>query len=183
MLTEEQIRAIAAKHVAVCSEQVKCALVEDVENAIREALAAHSAGVQEPVAEVESWTNGSYHRNYKLRWLKDVEAGTKLYAQPQPMTQTGAARERPSVVLAYSTKGHNKPCGQTMGANGCGEFVTVYYGNIDAAERSARDHIYSLEKAGHCFNWAIVMRADEEAYRGPAMTFEEIERIEGAKGE
>jgi hypothetical protein len=36
----------------------------------------------EPVAEVESWTNGSYHRNYKLKWLKDVEQGTKLYSEP-----------------------------------------------------------------------------------------------------
>ena len=36
------------------------------------------------VAEVESWTNGSYHRNYKLRWIKDVESGTKLYAAAQP---------------------------------------------------------------------------------------------------
>ena len=55
-------------------------------------LTAHSSGAQgEPVAEVESWTNGSYHRNYKLRWFKDVEIGTKLYAQPQPTTD--AARD------------------------------------------------------------------------------------------
>ena len=49
-LTEEQIRAIAAKHVSPCSDQVRCALVEDVQNAIRAALAAHNAGAQEPVA-------------------------------------------------------------------------------------------------------------------------------------
>jgi hypothetical protein len=42
------------------------------------------ASASEAVAEVESWTNGSYHRNYKLRWLKDVEAGAKLYAAAQP---------------------------------------------------------------------------------------------------
>ena len=34
------------------------------------------------VAEVESRTNGSYHRNYKLHWLRDVEKGTKLYTHP-----------------------------------------------------------------------------------------------------
>ena len=39
---------------------------------------------RDAVAEVESWTNGSYHRNYKLRWIKDVESGTKLYAAAQP---------------------------------------------------------------------------------------------------
>ena len=37
---------------------------------------------QEPVAIVESWANGSYSRNYKLRWLKDAAEGTKLYALP-----------------------------------------------------------------------------------------------------
>ncbi len=37
---------------------------------------------QAPVAEVESWTNGSYSRNYKLRWLKDVAEGERLYALP-----------------------------------------------------------------------------------------------------
>jgi hypothetical protein len=36
----------------------------------------------EPVAEIESWVNGSYHRNYKIKWLKDVEQGTKLYTEP-----------------------------------------------------------------------------------------------------
>lgn len=34
----------------------------------------------EPVAEIESWTNGSYHRNYKLRWFDNgLREGTKLY--------------------------------------------------------------------------------------------------------
>jgi hypothetical protein len=37
---------------------------------------------QEPVALVESWVNGSYSRNYKLRWLRDVNEGAKLYALP-----------------------------------------------------------------------------------------------------
>ena len=34
---------------------------------------------QEPVAIVESWANGSYNRNYKLRWLKDAAEGANLY--------------------------------------------------------------------------------------------------------
>jgi hypothetical protein len=47
-------------------------------------------GMAEPVATVESWTNGSYHRNYKLTWHKDVGAGAKLYTVAQPVEQTRA---------------------------------------------------------------------------------------------
>ena len=36
----------------------------------------------EPVATIQSWTNGSYWRNYKIDWHKDVEAGTRLFAHP-----------------------------------------------------------------------------------------------------
>jgi hypothetical protein len=55
----------------------------DCLNAIVVNSPAPIASSSEAVAEVESWTNGSYHRNYKLRWLKDVEAGAKLYAAAQ----------------------------------------------------------------------------------------------------
>ncbi|VTU32123.1 hypothetical protein H4CHR_02947 [Variovorax sp. PBS-H4] len=34
-----------------------------------------------PVAVVRSYTNGSYHRNYKLEWLTDVPEGTRLLAE------------------------------------------------------------------------------------------------------
>jgi hypothetical protein len=44
----------------------------------------------EPVATVKSWTNGSYWRNYKLDWNKDVPEGTKLYTSPQALTQISA---------------------------------------------------------------------------------------------
>ena len=36
----------------------------------------------EPVAKVVSWTNGSYSRNYKLEWLRQVEEGALLYTAP-----------------------------------------------------------------------------------------------------
>lgn len=98
-------------------------------------------------------------------------------AASEPVTDAA----RPAVVLAYSTKGHSKPCGQTMGANGCGEFVTIYYGDIDAAEKIAREKISAMQRDSYRFNWALVMRADEEAYRGPAMSVERIDRA-GAKG-
>ncbi len=42
---------------------------------------------QEPIATVESWTNASYSRNYKLDWHKNAEKGAMLYpaagAQPE----------------------------------------------------------------------------------------------------
>lgn len=33
----------------------------------------------EPVAIVESWTNGSYGRNYKLAWQDNADTGDALY--------------------------------------------------------------------------------------------------------
>ena len=37
------------------------------------------APAPEPVAQIESWTNGSYSRNYKIKWLKNVPEGAFLY--------------------------------------------------------------------------------------------------------
>ena len=42
---------------------------------------------QEPVAIVESWANGSYSRNYKLRWIKDAAEGANLYLAPGAQAQ------------------------------------------------------------------------------------------------
>lgn len=39
----------------------------------------------QPVLRVDSWTNGSYDRNYKVTWLRDVPEGTLLYAAAQPV--------------------------------------------------------------------------------------------------
>lgn len=36
-----------------------------------------------PVATVESYTNGSYSRNYKLRWTGDAQEGATLYAKSE----------------------------------------------------------------------------------------------------
>lgn len=47
-----------------------------------QAAATHAGAAAEPVAEVVSFANGSYSRNYKMQWLKDVPEGTKLYAAP-----------------------------------------------------------------------------------------------------
>jgi hypothetical protein len=52
--------------------------------AVRAALAQPQPSA-EPVARVVSWANGSYSRNYKLEWLRDVPEGAALYTtQPAP---------------------------------------------------------------------------------------------------
>ena len=59
---------------------------------------------QEPVAIVESWANGSYSRNYKLRWLKDAAEGANLYlapgAQPAPSVPEGWLRAIDETLVA-----------------------------------------------------------------------------------
>ena len=42
------------------------------------------------VATVDSFTNGSYWRNYKLTWHHDVPAGTKLYTTPPTQQEARA---------------------------------------------------------------------------------------------
>lgn len=36
-----------------------------------------------PVAEITSWTNGSYWRNYKVNWIGLLEKGTKIIPLPE----------------------------------------------------------------------------------------------------
>jgi hypothetical protein len=86
--------------------------------------ARQSAGAtgQEAVATAESWTNGSYHRNYKLTWHKNVEAGTKLYAAPIGDNGTKAKQQ----IVDYCTQGENCVCGGDLPQvrAGCYEWVS-----------------------------------------------------------
>ncbi|MCA8237692.1 hypothetical protein [Burkholderia cenocepacia] len=97
--------------------------------------------------------------------------------------EAAAADKRPSVVLTYSTQGHRNPCGQTMGANGCGEFAILYYGDIDSAESQARTHILNMKGASYQFDWVSIIRSDDEAYYGPVMTSVEITAIAQRQGD
>ncbi|RQR87671.1 MULTISPECIES: hypothetical protein [unclassified Burkholderia] len=87
--------------------------------------------------------------------------------------------ERPSVVLTYSTKGHSRPCGQTMGANGCGEFAILYYGNIETADKAARAHLNDMQRASYRFDWTSIIRSDDETYYGTAMTTVSLAQRQG----
>lgn len=76
------------------------------------------------------------------------------------------AERIPTAVLAYSTNGHNKPCGQTMGANGAGDFALLLYGPVAQVDKVARDHIRALETGGYRFN-SVTLVFNEDGYYGP----------------
>lgn len=68
-------------------------------------------------------------------------------------------------VLTYSTTGHNRPCGQTIGANGLGEYVVLITGDTVDAEQAAREYLRNLERNGYRITEAIIV-TNEEAYSG-----------------
>ncbi|MCH1907962.1 hypothetical protein MKP15_04140 [Stenotrophomonas sp. Y6] len=70
----------------------------------RKLYAAPVTAAQEAVATVESFTNGSYHRNYKLRWHKNVDAGTQLFAAPVTAAPADLI-ERCKEILAWQRTG------------------------------------------------------------------------------
>lgn len=75
---------------------------------VKQNLTTQPAAAQEAVATVESFTNGSYHRNYKLRWHKNVDAGTQLFAAPVAAAQGIDLEQFREAVLYW----HNQ-CDQT----------------------------------------------------------------------
>lgn len=72
-------------------------------------------------------------------------------------------------VLTYRTRGHNKPCGQTVGANGAGDFAILIYGSPEEAWKLARDHLERMERAGVKIDEALIV-PNYEGYSGPFIT-------------
>ena len=66
-------------------------------------------------------------------------------------------------VLVYRTRGSNRACGQTIGANGAGEFAVLLRGTPEACSTHARRHIASLEALGHKIEEAMFVPNSEEA--------------------
>lgn len=84
-------------------------------------------------------------------WGQDRDA-------PPPHKAEGA--EPPIVaVLWYSTLGRGGVSGQAVGADGSGEFAFIIRGDMNAADAWARDHVRSLEKAGHRFAHCSIVHA------------------------
>jgi hypothetical protein len=65
-------------------------------------------------------------------------------------------------VLAYCTKGRTRGVGgQTVGANGEGQYAVLIKGTPEEAENYARKRIKEMEAAGYEFNY-IVFAANGE---------------------
>lgn len=64
-------------------------------------------------------------------------------------------------VLSYTTTGHRRVCGNTIGANGCGDFCIVFLGDREQAEVKARDYLREMEANGYRITAAIFVPNDE----------------------
>lgn len=73
------------------------------------------------IAELEKERDDLIHDNAQLLKAANAEATLASEALAERDALKVDAERIPTAVLAYSTNGHNKPCGQTMGANGAGD--------------------------------------------------------------
>lgn len=72
-------------------------------------------------------------------------------------------------VLIYEIKNGGKACGQTIGADGSGEFAVVINGTAKVADQWARDFLRKVEASGARLG-RVVLVAAEECYAGQAVT-------------
>jgi len=64
--------------------------------------------------------------------------------------------ENIGAVLSYSTAGHSRACGQTVGGNGSGDYSVIFMGNPDDAEEKARQYIRDIERSGYRITQTII---------------------------
>jgi len=69
-------------------------------------------------------------------------------------------------VLYYYTRGHNRPCGQAVGANGLGGYAVILLGTAEQANDKAREILKALEKDGHSIKTAEFVPNDVTASWG-----------------
>ena len=69
-------------------------------------------------------------------------------------------------VLTYEIKSGGRACGQTIGADGSGEFAVVINGTPDDAEQWARDYLRKIEASGAKLGRVVFVRS-EECFTGP----------------
>ena len=69
-------------------------------------------------------------------------------------------------VLTYEIKPGGRACGQTIGADGSGEFAVVINGTPDDAEQWARDYLRKIEASGAKLGRVVFVRS-EECFTGP----------------
>lgn len=122
--TDAEIVALAV------SEGIKVRTGAGVAKLARAVLArwgqpAHSG---EPVATVGSWTNGSYSRNYKITWHRDVPEGTKLYTAPQSVEREPLPPDELMRIIMEVEQQHNFLRGTTNWAAAVGRAIERAHG-------------------------------------------------------
>ncbi len=68
-------------------------------------------------------------------------------------------------VLTYEIKSGGRICGNTIGADGSGEFAVVIEGSPDVADQWARDYLRKLEASGVRLG-RILFVSGHETYSG-----------------
>lgn len=74
-------------------------------------------------------------------------------------------------VLAITSRGHTRACGQAIGANGCGDYAFVIEGPPEDAETWAISKVREMERAGHRIESVVIVRSDTLLYHGDALQF------------
>lgn len=72
-------------------------------------------------------------------------------------------------VLIYEIKSGGRACGQTIGADGSGEFAVVIDGAADVAEQWAKYHLRKIEASGARLG-RVVFVAAADCYMGQTIT-------------
>ena len=63
----------------------------------------------EPVAQVRSWTCGSYHRNYQLDWTGHAKEGETLFTADQVRAAILGATERAAMMCDSMSESDYSP--------------------------------------------------------------------------
>ena len=71
-------------------------------------------------------------------------------------------------VLTYTDPGGHGACGNTVGADGCGDYAVLFMGSSEVAETAAREYINSLQRCMRVRNICLVTA--EEGWLGCTIT-------------
>lgn len=70
-------------------------------------------------------------------------------------------------VLSYTTEGIQGVCGQTVGANGAGDYSVLLLGSPEEAGHAARAYLQELERNRHKItNVMLTLHGDDFGYHG-----------------
>ncbi len=77
-------------------------------------------------------------------------------------------------VLVYKIKSGNRICGQTIGADGSGDYAHFVEGNPEDAEEWAREYIQNLYNHGWKLDNVMIVRTDSVGFIGNYFRWEKI---------